>query len=220
MRGEVIDVSGDGNALVSGDDGARYAFSTRDVRGFIVQRGDRIDFVPVDGVATDVVLLSASPPRSSHSLGDSARPDAGPTSPWGYFLRCMKKYVDGHGRARRSEYWYFVLFRVLIVGVPILLGGIISRIWNETGEDPSPVGLGFMILGGAAYIATILPNLCAMIRRFHDVGLTGWLVLLNAIPYLGGLVTFIICLLPSEARSNTHGPVPGSGGRATAEVFS
>lgn len=220
MRGEVIEVSEDGDALVSGDDGVRYTFAARDVRAFIVQRGDRIDFVPVDGIATEVVLLSAAPPRSNYASGDSARPDAGETSPWGYFVRCMKKYVDGYGRARRREYWFFVLFRTLIVGVPVILGGIISGIWSETGGDPSPVGVSFMVVGGLAYLGTILPNLCAMIRRFHDVGLTGWLVLLNAIPYLGPLVTFIICVLPSEARPNKHGPVPGSGGRATAEIFS
>lgn len=220
MRGEVLEVSGDGDALVSGDDGVRYTFATRDVRGFIVQRGDRVDFIPVDGIATEVVLLSSGPQTSASGAGHSARPDAGETSPWGYFVRCMRKYVDGYGRARRREYWYFVLFRALIVGIPVILGGIISGVWSEAGGDPSPVGLGFMILGGLAYLGTILPNLCAMIRRFHDVGLTGWLVLLNAIPYLGPLVTFIICVLPSEARPNTHGPVPGSGGRATAEIFS
>ena len=219
MQGEVIEVSGDGDALVSGDDGVRYAFATRDVRGFIVQRGDRIDFVPVDGIATEIVLLSSRPSRSSQLLGDSARPDAGETSPWGYFVRCMKKYIDGYGRARRREYWYFVLFRVIVVGLPLLLGGIASAIEGGVGEDPSPVSIGFMVLGGLAYVGTMIPNLCAMIRRFHDVGLTGWLVLLNAIPYLGSLITFIICVLPSEARPNTHGPVPGSGGRATADVF-
>jgi len=219
VRGEVLEVRGDGDALVSGDDGVRYAFATRDVQQFTARRGDRIDFVPVDGIATEIILLSAGP--TSHSaFGQSARPDASETTPWGYFVRCMKKYIDGYGRARRREYWYFVLFRVLIVGAPILLGGIISGIWGDPGEDVSPVGMGFMAVGGAAYLGTMIPNLCAMIRRFHDVGLSGWLVLLNAIPYLGALITFIICVLPSEARPNTHGPVPGSGGRATAEVFS
>ncbi|MBU3972567.1 MAG: DUF805 domain-containing protein [Alphaproteobacteria bacterium] len=220
VRGEVIDVSGDGDALVSGDDGVRYAFATRDVRGFIVQRGDRIDFVPVDGIATEVVLLSSGPAVSAAGTGYSARPDAGETSPWGYFVRCMKKYVDGYGRARRSEYWYFVLFRVLLVGGTVFLGAIVSGLTTDGGEDVSPAGMIFMVLGGLTYVGTIIPNLCAMIRRFHDVGLSGWLVLLNAIPYLGSLVTFIICVLPSEARPNTHGPVPGSSRRATAEVFS
>lgn len=220
MRGEVLEVSGDGDALVSGDDGIRYAFSTRDVRGFIVHRGDRIGFEPVEGVATQVVLLSSGTTSSGHALGDSARPDAGETSPWGYFRRCMSKYVDGYGRARRREYWYFVLFRALIVAVPILIGGVVSGVWSEPGDDASPVGLGFMILGGLAYLGTILPALCAMIRRFHDVGLSGWLVLLNAIPYLGPLITLVISVLPSQERPNTHGPVPGSTGRTTAEIFS
>lgn len=219
MRGEVLEVSGDGDALVSGDDGVRYAFATRDVHGFIVERGDRIDFVPLGGIATEIVLLASGPARSRPLLGDSSRPDEGETSPWGYFKRCMKKYIDGHGRARRREYWYFVLFRVIVIAVPVLLGGVISAIWTDPGDDPSPVGLGFMILGGAAYLGTVIPNLCAMIRRFHDVGLTGWLVLLNAIPYVGSLITFIICVLPSEARPNTHGPVPGASRRATADVF-
>ncbi|MFN4091356.1 MAG: DUF805 domain-containing protein [Brevundimonas sp.] len=203
-------VSPDGDGVVRADDDARYAFHTRDVRAFIVQVGDRIGF-EVDGDrAVDITLLSASPiPLGAPLHARLERPEP-TTSPWGYFKRCMSKYVDGNGRASPAEYWWFVLFRVLLVGVPLLVGGIISIAVDPSGEAPVNIGGVLLVLGGLVYLVTILPNFCALIRRLHDVGLTGWLVLLNIIPYVGGFALLIMSVLPTQQAKNAHGPVPGS----------
>ena len=87
-------------------------------------------------------------------------------------------------------------------------------------DDPMLLVAGlFGILAGLVYLFFILPGIAVLIRRFHDVGLSGWLILLGLIPYIGGLITFIITLLPSEARPNKHGPIPGRASRSTADVF-
>ncbi|MFN3668404.1 MAG: DUF805 domain-containing protein [Brevundimonas sp.] len=221
MRGEVLEVDRNGEALVSGDDGARYRFLTRDVHRFIVQRGDRIDFVPVDGVATEIIHLSSGRGAMGSRPSRSHLRNTDDTSPWGYFIRCLSKYADAHGRARRKEYWYFVLFHLLIVAAPLLIGLIIAGMSGQYLSDASALAVGlFAISAAVLYAAMLAPGICAMIRRFHDVGLTGWLVLLGLIPYAGGLITFVITLLPSQPFPNKHGPVPAWSKRDTAEVFS
>lgn len=220
MRGEILSVDGiSGDGLISGEDGVRYSFIASASR-MAVYPGNQVEFEAANEVATRIVNLN-TPPRIDRTYGYHRPPsDPLPGTAWGYVIRCLKKYVDGNGRALRREYWWFVLFRVLVVGAPLLIGGVMSGMWGETGGTGSILGSIFLVLGALVYVGTILPNLCAMIRRFHDVGLTGWLVLLNAIPYVGGLITLVISLLPSEARTNKHGPVPGAAARTTAEVFS
>ena len=211
MQGEVLTVDADGHGVVRADDDARYAFHTREVRAFIVQVGDRISFEADGDRAVDITLLSASPiPLGAPLHARLERPEPA-TSPWGYFKRCMSKYVDGNGRASPAEYWWFVLFRVLLVGVPAFIGMVISFAVDPYDETPVDIGAVLLVLAVLLYLVTILPNFCALIRRLHDVGLTGWLVLLNIIPYVGGFALLIMSVLPTQQAKNAHGPVPGSG---------
>jgi uncharacterized membrane protein YhaH (DUF805 family) len=104
------------------------------------------------------------------------------------------------------------------VTVCVIFAGLAA---DAPDDDPMMIGVGlFAIVVALMYLFFVLPGIAVMIRRFHDVGLSGWLVLVGLIPYLGGLITFIITLLPSEARPNKHGPVPGQATRSTADVFS
>lgn len=156
--------------------------------------------------------------KSAQQTWADGEPDT--TSPWRYFTRCLSKYADAHGRARRKEYWYFVLFQVLILLVPIGLSVILTIAGGEDLSDGGALAIGILVMiAGVIYLALLLPGICVSIRRFHDVGLSGWLILLGVIPYVGGLVTFIITLLPSQAHPNKHGPVPAWSKRDTAEVF-
>jgi uncharacterized membrane protein YhaH (DUF805 family) len=218
MQGEILSISGDGEGVIRGEDQARYTFHNRDVRGFFAQPHDIVGFTPVESTATQLTLVKAS--STSFAAGSASRPQKteGPVSPWGYFLRCMNKYVDGNGRAARREYWWFVLFRWLLIAPIATIGFIIDAAMNPYGEV-NPLGAVFMVVAGLIYLATALPNLCVLIRRLHDVGLSGWLVLINAIPYVGGLALFVISVLPSQKTRNTHGPVPGQAQQNLAEAF-
>ncbi|MDP3801334.1 DUF805 domain-containing protein [Brevundimonas sp.] len=218
MRGEILDFNdASGEGLISGDDGLRYPFDrTGLMQRDLLRPGQRVDFVISDSVATGVCLLRTEPPPSS------ARVDGDTLSPWRYFTRCLAKYADGHGRARRREYWYFLLFQALILAVPLIVCiGLAATASSGTPSDAASLTIGlFALLAGVVYLFFVIPGICVSIRRFHDVGLTGWLILLGLIPYVGGLITFVITLLPSEARTNKHGPVPGQSSRTTADVFS
>jgi len=95
---------------------------------------------------------------------------------------CLSKYATFSGRASRSEYWFFVLF-TLLVG---LVAGVISGI---TGSD---------VLGYAIQIAFWLPGLAVSIRRMHDVDKSGWFIL---VPIYG----FILSVTPGTTGSNRFG---------------
>lgn len=110
----------------------------------------------------------------------------------------LRKYADFQGRARRSEYWLFLLFCFISMAAFGRLGALLS------GGDPnSPAHfLVFLLLS-----ALIIPHLAVLVRRLHDTDRTGWWVLIAFIPF-GGIVTFIFNLMDGTPGPNRFGPDP------------
>ena len=123
-----------------------------------------------------------------------------------WYLGVLKKYATFEGRARRREYWFFVLFYVLVL---LLL----SAVDGLTGTYNVDAGIG--LLGGLYILATIIPSLAVMVRRLHDTDRSGWWVLIGLIPLLGDLVLLVFMCLDSQPGANRFGPnpkgVPGPG---------
>lgn len=90
---------------------------------------------------------------------------------------CFKKYVDFQGRARRSEYWYFYLFYVLVLFVASFVSDALMNL---------------VVLGFA------LPLISSLVRRMHDVGKSGWFML---IPIYG----LILAITDSQPGPNQWG---------------
>lgn len=213
MRGEILrydDQTGAG--LISGDDGNRYTFSRGDLQRLIpIKERDRVDFVGMDGSATEVYLVDQ--PAAQQPIGQLGLPAGPPESSnenlslWGYFTKCMGKYVEGEGRARRMEYWGFVLFYALILLGLGLVGVLIDvALGNFSGDSPTPIAAAIVFV--LSVLVFILPSICVTIRRFHDVGLSGWWYLAGLIPYIGGIFLFVITVLPSQKMVNKHGLYP------------
>ena len=117
-----------------------------------------------------------------------------------WFLEALtKKYATFEGRARRSEYWYFVLFYVLVIFVLVIVDGVTGTLNEEAG-----IGL----LSGLFMLATILPSLAVLVRRLHDTDRSGWWALLNLIPFIGALVLLVFTVLDSQPGANRFGPNP------------
>lgn len=116
-----------------------------------------------------------------------------------WYLEVLKEYVVLEGRAQRQEYWYFILFNLLItfilVGFDILIGQ-----FNEL------TGLG--LLSGIYTMLVLLPGISVTVRRLHDTGRSGWWALVGIIPLLGGLVLLIFMALDSDPGPNRFGPNP------------
>lgn len=103
----------------------------------------------------------------------------------------LSQYATLAGRARRSEYWYWMLFSGILQGVAICVD----------------VSIGGSVFQWTVILATFLPNLAVAVRRLHDIGKTGWFWLLSFIPILGWLILFVWSVRDSQPR-NRYGPNP------------
>lgn len=108
-----------------------------------------------------------------------------------YFLDVITKhYVDFSGRATRKQFWLFLLFNALVATVLYLLSGM-----DEI------LGWLFNVVYVLYSLAIFLPSLAIQIRRLHDAGFSGWLWLLMFLPLLGGLILFVLYLLPTKENN-------------------
>ncbi len=131
------------------------------------------------------------------------------------------RYIDFQGRSRRSEYWWVALFTFLVAFVLMLLASVLGGLDPSTGET-GPLYFVFAGLLGLFYLATLIPSVALMIRRLHDVNLSGWLVLLCFVPIvniLAALGLLIVCFVPGTAGPNKYGPDPKGAATAAADVF-
>ena len=105
----------------------------------------------------------------------------------------LNKYATFEGRARRAEYWYFVLLTTVL--------SIAAQIIGAAGRDGGLVTL--LLLGVLALVslALIIPGLAVSVRRLHDTGRSGWFLLLGLIPVVGGIL-----LLVWTCTRGTEGP--------------
>ena len=113
---------------------------------------------------------------------------------------CFSKYVTFSGRARRSEYWWFVLFyfvgnTILPIADGILFGtATVSSNGFATSSTP--------VLSGLFMLATLLPLLSVLVRRLHDLGKSGWWYWIILVPLVGIFV--LIYWLASEGTEGDN----------------
>jgi len=106
----------------------------------------------------------------------------------------LNQYATFTGRASRSEFWYWVLFTVLVqVGINILQT-LVSAAW---------------ILGPLFGLAVLIPGIAVAVRRLHDIGKSGWNLLWALIPILGGLYVLYLYVQPSGSP-NQYGAGPAA----------
>jgi uncharacterized membrane protein YhaH (DUF805 family) len=103
---------------------------------------------------------------------------------------CFNKYAEFVGRARRSEYWWFVLFGIV---VSLVL---------------SPLSTSLSLL---ASLALLVPNLAVSVRRLHDTGRSGWYLLLSLIPFLGVIILIVWLATEGKPGPNFYGESPKAG---------
>ena len=104
---------------------------------------------------------------------------------------CLTKYVDFNGRARRSEYWFFFLFNVMV--------SIVANIIDAA--------VGTTAISLLAALALFLPSLAVAIRRLHDTSRSGWWVLIGLIPIVGWIILIVFYCQDSHG-DNKYGPSP------------
>jgi uncharacterized membrane protein YhaH (DUF805 family) len=121
-----------------------------------------------------------------------------------YYLEVLKKYTQFSGRAQRAEYWYFVLFNIII---SIVLNIIGSMMGDSNG-----------VIGMVYSLGVFLPGLAVLARRLHDIGKSGWMMLVALIPLIGWIWLLILLVTDSDAGENKYGPNPKGTTATTATV--
>ena len=115
----------------------------------------------------------------------------------------FSKYATFSGRARRSEYWYWVLFTVLL-GIVASIADVVLK--TNTIEGSGGVKLGWIYL--VVSLVLIIPTIAVTFRRLHDTGRSGWWWLLAFLCFIGGIIVLIFCLSDSKPGANEYGPNP------------
>jgi uncharacterized membrane protein YhaH (DUF805 family) len=122
----------------------------------------------------------------------------------------LRKYAEFEGRARRSEYWLFTLFQVLVgFGLFVVMAMVGGFADLNSGGGGVLAGVIFLVFAICAIfgLAMFIPSLAVSIRRLHDSDKSGAWLLLSFVP-LGGVVVFIFTLLDGTPGPNRFGPDP------------
>jgi uncharacterized membrane protein YhaH (DUF805 family) len=115
---------------------------------------------------------------------------------------CLRNFAVFRGRASRSEYWFWQLFIALVafaVAFVVMFG---AAILSDGSEDAYYAALGLIVL---LLLPLIIPTIAVSVRRLHDVGLTGWLFLVNLVPWVGAVAAFVFSVLPGQPHANKYG---------------
>lgn len=116
--------------------------------------------------------------------------------PMDWYLDILKNhYVDFEGRVGRRLFWMFVLVNI---GISIAISIVIGIVSDGLASA----------LSGLFSLAILLPSIGMGIRRLHDTGKTGWLMLLAFIPLLGAIALIVLYALPGDPGPNEYGPEP------------
>ena len=110
-----------------------------------------------------------------------------------WYLKVVRdNYANFNGRASRQEYWMFFLFNmifaIVIMGIDIILGlGFLNVIYS---------------------LVVMIPGMAVNIRRLHDIGKSGWMVLIVLIPCIGAFWLLYLMVQDSSPLDNEYGPSP------------
>lgn len=110
-----------------------------------------------------------------------------------WYLAVLKKYAEFNGRARRQEYWMFILFNMIFATAASILDYILG-----TGS----------IINLIYSFAVLIPGIAVGVRRLHDTGRSGWMLLIGLIPIIGWIWVFVLLVSDSTPGENEYGQNP------------
>ena len=198
MKGTILDYSIQSNSgVISGDNQIRYPFTGAEWKGQTPpNRGMRIDF-DVDSMGNALQIYTEL--KTNNTLQSinkqldqisNLNQDEEQYNPIDWFVKCLKQYVTFDGRARRKEFWFFML---VCIGL-----GIVTQIVDSIiGTAP--------LLNGLLNLALFLPSLAVGARRLHDVGRSGWWQLI-ALTGIGLILLIVWWATDTKQEQNEYGP--------------
>lgn len=122
-------------------------------------------------------------------------------------------YTDFKGRASRAEFWWPVLFKLMVVIVlliPVTIAGALS---SSSGPGPLMVFAALPLI--VFLLAVFIPDIALFVRRLHDLNLTGWIYLglfialfLPVLNMISMIAQIVVACIPSKKGPNKYGDIP------------
>jgi len=124
-----------------------------------------------------------------------------------WMLEPLRKYFSFSGRARRREYWWFLVLTVIVVSVLAVVDAMVFGVnwWAYDGGDGP--------LASLADLFFLIPTLAVSVRRLHDRDKSGWWLLIAILPLIGFLFLFYNYISVGTPGDNRFGPDPKAGER-------
>ncbi|SHF65231.1 Uncharacterized membrane protein YhaH, DUF805 family [Mariniphaga anaerophila] len=110
-----------------------------------------------------------------------------------WYLKVLNQYADFNGRARRQEYWMFVVFNIIFSAAAGAIDSILGT---------------YMVFAGIYALALLIPALAVSVRRLHDIGKSGWMLLIVLIPAIGAIWLIILMATEGQSTNNQYGANP------------
>ena len=124
-----------------------------------------------------------------------------------YISVVAENYANFNGRARRKEYWMFLLFHMIFVIVAMVLDNLLGLDFKmDAGSYAVSMGYGWIY--SVYTLAILIPSLAVAVRRLHDVGKSGWFLLITLIPLIGGIWCLILMCTDGDVQDNEYGSSP------------
>ena len=123
-----------------------------------------------------------------------------------WYLNVIKNYVTFSGRARRKEFWMFVL-------INLIFGAIAAALDRAFGFSSTQVVNGMTtynagIISIIYSLAVLLPGLAVAFRRLHDTGRSGGWIFINLVPLIGWIWYIVLVATAGQVGDNKYGPDP------------
>ena len=128
-----------------------------------------------------------------------------------WYLDVLKKYVVFDGRARRQEFWMFVLFNFIFGIVAAVLDNVFGLKMNNYSSSYYSAYVSTGYISMIYSLAVLLPTLAVTVRRLHDIGKSGWMILVGLIPFVGWIWLLVLYVTEGQTGMNQYGPDPKGG---------
>lgn len=109
-----------------------------------------------------------------------------------WYLKVLGQYAEFNGRARRTEFWMFTLFNAIFAAAAGLVGQM----------------LGTELIASLYSLALFVPSLAVAVRRLHDIGKSGWMLLVGLIPVIGWIWLIVLYIKEGDHGVNQYGVNP------------
>lgn len=129
-----------------------------------------------------------------------------------WYRLVLQRYAEFSGRSRRREYWMYLVINLAIYFV-LYVAGLVMFFSGQR-----IMGVALFAIYGLYALATLIPSLAVAVRRLHDIGKSGWWILISLVPLVGGIILIVLLAMDGTPGPNQYGPSPKFAGLQPAAI--